>query len=212
LSNVAKLALATSPYPDVPALLADARLKATGDLVDSLANPGAVRDAQAFAAVRDAVRSQVAPGMQAAVATAAEVLGLAGEVRSGLSRVGAATAADLREQLDGLLYAGFIAATPNTWWPRLPVYLRAARRRLDAAVSNPRQEAVGLELITELEDEYARACARYPAELPQPVAEVGWLLEELRVSLFAQALGTAVPVSAKRVRTALAVAVGGDLR
>ncbi len=212
LSNVAKLALATSPYPDVPALLADARLKATGDLLDALADPMAVRDAQAFAGVRDAVRSQVASGMQAAVATAAEVLGMAGEVRSGLNRVGAETAADLREQLAGLLYPGFVAATPTNWWPRVPVYLRAARRRVDAAVSNPRQEAVGLELISELEDEYARACARYSAELPQPVAEVGWLLEELRVSLFAQALGTAVPVSAKRVRTALAVATGDDLR
>ena len=59
-------------------------------------------------------------------------------------------------------------------------------------------------VITELEDDYAGLCARFPAgPLPQAVAEVGWLLEELRVSLFAQSLGTAVPVSAKRVRVAM---------
>jgi ATP-dependent helicase HrpA len=150
--------------------------------------------------------------MQAVVHQAGDVLAVAGEVRTGLSRVSGDTAADVGEQLGGLLYPGFIAATPVVWWPRLPVYLRAARRRLDAAVSNPRQEVVGRELITELEDEYARACARYPGALPEAVGEVGWLLEELRVSLFAQALGTAVPVSAKRVRTALATALGDDLR
>ncbi|PKQ32570.1 MAG: ATP-dependent RNA helicase HrpA [Actinobacteria bacterium HGW-Actinobacteria-2] len=212
LANTTKLALATSPYADVPSLLADARLKVTGDLLDRAGDPMTVRDAAAFAALRDAVRAQVAPAMQAVVDQAGEVLAVAGEVRTGLVRVNADTAADVGEQLGGLLYPGFIAATPVVWWPRLLVYLRAARRRLDAAVSNPRQEAVGRELITELEDEYARACARYPGALPEAVGEVGWLLEELRVSLFAQALGTAVPVSAKRVRTALAAALGDDLR
>ncbi len=60
-------------------------------------------------------------------------------------------------------------------------------------------------MIEQLEDEYAALCARYPAgPLPRDVTEVGWLLEELRVSLFAQSLGTAAPVSAKRVRTAMA--------
>ena len=59
-------------------------------------------------------------------------------------------------------------------------------------------------MIEQLEDDYARLCARYPAgPLPADVAEVGWLMEELRVSLFAQSLGTAAPVSAKRVRTAM---------
>ena len=62
-------------------------------------------------------------------------------------------------------------------------------------------------MIADLEDEYAELCARFPSgPLPQRVADIGWLLEELRIGLFAQALGTAVPVSAKRVRSALALA------
>jgi ATP-dependent helicase HrpA len=89
----------------------------------------------------------------------------------------------------------------------LPTYLRAIQRRLEAAGTNPRREAEGLDLIGDLEDEYAALCRRFPSgPLPGPVADVGWLLEELRVSVFAQALGTAVPVSAKRVRTAMAAA------
>ena len=59
-------------------------------------------------------------------------------------------------------------------------------------------------MIAELEDAYEAAIDRYEVgELPPAAAEVGWLLEELRVSLFAQSLGTAQPVSAKRVRTAI---------
>jgi ATP-dependent helicase HrpA len=77
-------------------------------------------------------------------------------------------------------------------------------RRLEAAATNPRREQQNLDLVTELEDEYARACAKVGSgQLPDALVDVGWLLEELRVGLFAQALGTAVPVSPKRFRQAL---------
>ena len=77
--------------------------------------------------------------------------------------------------------------------------------RLASARANHVRDRTGAEVIDQLEDEYAALCARYPAgPLPGDVAEVGWLLEELRVSLFAQTLGTAAPVSAKRIRTAMA--------
>ena len=207
LGNATKLALATSPYPDVPALLADARLHAVGDLVDRFApqpGPWAVREAAAFTRLSDAVRSEAAGRMQQVVATTGEILQLAGQVRSALPGAAAGTRADLTEQLDGLVYRGFIAATPASALQRVPVYLRAMLRRLGSAGNNPLREQQNLELVTELEDEYARACARAaPGQLPDALAEVGWLLEELRIGLFAQSLGTAVPVSPKRFRQAL---------
>ncbi|MCB0912348.1 MAG: DUF3418 domain-containing protein, partial [Propionibacteriaceae bacterium] len=207
MGNATKLALATSPYPDVPALLADARLKATGDLLDAIGGLDAVRDAAAFQKLSDAVRADAAAAMQRTVTLTGEVLQLAGEVRRALPSAPPATRDDASEQLDGLIYRGFIAATPASAWLRLPTYLKAIRRRLDAAVTNPRHETEGLAVIADLEDEYAALCAQFPSgPLPQRVADVGWLLEELRIGLFAQALGTAVPVSAKRVRTALAAA------
>ncbi len=207
MSNATKLALATSPYPDVPALLADARLRATGDLSDAIGGLDAVRDQGAFGRLADAVRADAATAMQRVVVSAGEILQQAGEVRRALPSAPAATREDASEQLDGLVYPGFIAATPPKAWLRLLTYLKAITRRLQAAQSNPRHEAEGLEVIGALEDEYAELCARFPSgPLPQPVAEIGWLLEELRVGLFAQGLGTAVPVSAKRLRTALAAA------
>ncbi len=209
MGNATKLALATSPYPDVPALLADARLKATGDLADAIGGLWQVRNRAAYEQLADAVRADAAGAMQRVVTLAGEVLQLTGEVRRALPSTPAATRDDASEQLDGLVYRGFISATPASAWLRLPTYLRAIRRRLDAAVTNPRHEAEGRQMIGELEDEYARLCAHFPSgPLPQPVADVGWLLEELRIGLFAQALGTAVPVSAKRVRTAMAAAAG----
>ena len=208
MDNATKLALATSPYPDVPALLADARLKADGDLADAVGELWAVRSESAFAALADAVRVDAAATTQRVVAAAGEILQVRAEVLRSLPAAPVATRDDVAEQLDGLVYSGFVSATPARAWQRLPTYLRAVRRRLEAATTNPRHETEGLAAISELEDEYAAACARFPSgPLPAPLAEVGWLLEELRVSLFAQSLGTAVPVSAKRFRQALRTAV-----
>ena len=76
--------------------------------------------------------------------------------------------------------------------------------RLEGWERAPARERQNLDVITDLEDAYAAACARYDVgELPPAAVEVGWLLEELRVSLFAQSLGTAASVSAKRVRGAI---------
>lgn len=209
MSNATKLALATSPYPSVPALLADARLRAIGDLADGIGGLTQVRDQEAFTRLADAVRGDAAAAMAQIVTATGEMLALAGQIERALTAAPLPTAEDIGEQLPGLVYPGFIAATPATAWRRLSVYLKAILRRLDAATANPRHEAEGLAVIGELEDDYARLCARFPSgPLPLPVAEVGWLLEELRVGLFAQALGTAVPVSAKRVRAALAAAAG----
>ena len=85
----------------------------------------------------------------------------------------------------------------------------AAQAGLEVEDVGAGRERAGVEVIDQLEDEYAALCARYPAgPLPDEVAEVGWLLEELRVSLFAQSLGTAAPISAKRVRAAMAAIPG----
>ena len=225
LSNPIKFALAASPYPSVPALLADARLAASdpGRTGAPSGGPGAsrtpsgpadprqpvdpwlVRDADAFAALRDRVRAGAADAMLAIVTTVGEILQRYQRIQVALPSAPPAVRADVTEQLTGLIHAGFIAGTPEPHWQRLPRYLQAIESRLASARTNPGRDRAGAEVIEQLEDEYAALCARYPAgPLPRDVTEVGWLLEELRVSLFAQSLGTAAPVSAKRVRTAMA--------
>ena len=205
LSNPVKFALAASPYPGVPALLADCRLRAIADLIVRVAATSSVRDEAAFAALRDQVRAGAADRMLAVVNTVGEVLSVRAEVQRELAGLTSSAADDIAEQLANLVFEGFVAATPEPHFGRLPRYLKAARQRVTTLRTNPARDAVNAALIEELEGEYAALCrAVPPGPLPAPVAEVGWLLEELRVSLFAQTLGTAAPVSAKRVRTAMA--------
>jgi ATP-dependent helicase HrpA len=105
--------------------------------------------------------------------------------------------ADVKQQLSRLLAAGWLARTP---WERLqhfPRYLKAASMRLDKLRADPARDARLAGELASVEQPYRREAPRRPpsAELEQ----FNWLLEELRVSLFAQELKTPVPVSAKRL-------------
>jgi ATP-dependent helicase HrpA len=116
-------------------------------------------------------------------------------------------AADLREQLANLVFPGFLAATAYLHLVDLPRYLQAARARVDILLSTPTRDRAPLETITRCEDGYAELCSAVPpGPLPAHVEEVGWLLEELRVGLFAQPLRTKVPVSEKRLMSAVRAA------
>jgi ATP-dependent helicase HrpA len=110
-------------------------------------------------------------------------------------------AADVRQQLERLLAAGWLARTPWERVQHLPRYLRAASLRLDKLRADPERDARLAAEVARIETPYRREAvgrARYGAP-PAEVEQFGWLLEELRVSLFAQELRTPVPVSAKRL-------------
>jgi ATP-dependent helicase HrpA len=114
-------------------------------------------------------------------------------------------AADMRAQLSGLIYPGFVAATGYRRLPHLTRYLRGIERRLDKLPENPARDATNMATVRRAEQAYRQAVADLPAaRRGQPgVTEVRWMLEELRVSLFAQTLGTQAPVSENRILTAL---------
>ncbi|MDO5682803.1 MAG: ATP-dependent RNA helicase HrpA [Propionibacteriaceae bacterium] len=202
LSNTDKLALGHSPYAGVPALLADARLKAVGDLIDT----DDVRTQAQFDALCDRVRGDLPDQMRQVVAQTAEILRRNQQVSLALTGVtDHEIADDIREHRDTLVFDGFIAATGEPWFSQLAKYLHAIDHRIIARRGSPRRDDEALGVIWPLEGDYADLLAKAPpGPLPAEVAEVGWLLEELRVSLFAQSLGTIRPVSAKRVRSALA--------
>ncbi|SEQ83423.1 ATP-dependent helicase HrpA [Microlunatus flavus] len=209
LSNLDKLALGSSPYAGVPALLADARLASVGELVRRHQQVP-VQDADAFTRLCDAVRQDNPDLMRSVVALAAEVLRAWGPLQSGLPQVAARSqeaADDLREQLANLVFTGFLSATPYEHLVDLPRYLQAAQQRVTTLQTQPTRDRPALETVLRCEDAYAALVAEVPpGPLPPVVAEVGWLLEELRVSLFAQGLRTKVPVSEKRVRSAVEAA------
>ena len=119
----------------------------------------------------------------------------------------AAASRDVAGQLDNLFFARFITATPDPWFEHLPRYAAAAVARLEAAASNPARDAQLQAQVDEMEDLYAALTdAQPPGPLSPAVEEIAFLIEEFRVSLFAQQLRTSVPVSAKRIRQAVRAA------
>jgi ATP-dependent helicase HrpA len=112
-----------------------------------------------------------------------------------------AAAQDMRQQFDRLLAPGWLARTPWERLQHLPRYLRAAALRLDKLRADPARDARLWAELAALEQPYRRELGAR-ARLGGPgrdLAQFGWLLEELRVSLFAQELKTPVPVSVKRL-------------
>ena len=108
---------------------------------------------------------------------------------------------EVREQIGRLLAPGWLARTPWERLQHLPRYLKAASVRLDKMRADPGRDARLAGEIAGLEQPYRRelgARARHGADA-SALAQFGWLLEELRVSLFAQELKTPVPVSVKRL-------------
>ena len=107
--------------------------------------------------------------------------------------------ADIRAQLQALLPPRFIAETPPAQITHFPRYLQAIGRRLDKFRTDPARDA---QLSTQLAPwltRWQREAANYHGHLPPRLQELRWLLEELRVSLFAQELRTPMPVSIKRL-------------
>jgi len=108
---------------------------------------------------------------------------------------------DVKQQMARLLGSGWLARTPWERLQHLPRYLKAASMRLDKLRADPARDARLAGELAALEQPYRReaaARARH-GELEAPFQQFGWLLEELRVSLFAQELKTPVPVSVKRL-------------
>jgi ATP-dependent helicase HrpA len=209
LTNAQKLALGNNPHGSVPALLDDC-LACAVDAIVAERQPRPVRDAEAFEEVLAAVRTHVVTRVLNVVDEVEPVLGLAREVEQQLAslRTPAVTslAADLRAQLRSLVYPGFVADTGLNRLPHLRRYLRGMLQRIEKAPGALTRDAQGQEVVDRVEEAYADlldSLAPVDRRSP-PVLEVGWMIEELRVSLFANGLGTAQPISEKRIRKAMA--------
>ena len=108
----------------------------------------------------------------------------------------------LRQRLQTLLAAGFATRTPWVQWPRLPIYLKAMTLRLEKYSSNPARDAAREADIQELEQmwqEKTDGLVKQGLPVSDDLAAFRWMIEELRVSLFAQELKTPYPVSVKRL-------------
>jgi ATP-dependent helicase HrpA len=200
LSGPARLALAGAPHGSAAAALDDVLVAAVDALV--AAGGGPAWDAAAFARLRDHVAGELADETLRVATAVVEILDATSDVEQRLQTLRADALQEARQdvarQLGRLVYPGFVAATGAARLPDVLRYLRAAARRLERLPDNPAVDRDRMRAIHELEEAYE---ARRTAGRPLP--EVPWMLQELRVSQFAQGLGTREPVSAKRIRRLL---------
>ena len=172
------------------------------------------RDAQAFEQAVEAGRGEIVETANAVAAETGAVLAayhaVARRLRGGVSPQAVAAVQDIRDQLAALVYPGFVGATPAEQLGHLPRYLRAIGLRLDKLERNPGRDREQMLVLRPLWEAYReRAEADGEAGRHDPaLADFHWLLEEWRVSLFAQELKTARPVSRQRLEAAWRAVTG----
>ncbi|MCS6710973.1 ATP-dependent RNA helicase HrpA [Brachybacterium sp. EF45031] len=210
LPGPTKLAVAgTSPYPSTTALLEDASLTA----IDHLLGEEDVRTRERFDAVLARIRAQHREVAAQAVRDAAAALAAQARLLKALSKVSSLSILDrltaIREHASSLVGPGFIRHAGVDHLGDLTRYLRADEIRLEKLPENPQRDAQHAWQVADIEQlwERTRASLDPTARRSAAAREIPWLIEEYRVSLFAQTLGTSQTVSDKRLRAAIA-AVG----
>ena len=210
------LMLAASPYADTAALVAEAQLASALSLVDELSTPANVRDPEAFetlvAAARDAHEDRVYQILSHVVRALEASAEADAAVRSHPQASLEETTRDVARHGKTLLYEGFVSATPAFALPHLARYLRAGAVRIERAASSPGALGRDLEDMDRIHQAEADiAAARqalerrpYEARAAAALTQARWMAEELRVSMFAQTLGTPNKVSMKRLLGVLA--------
>ncbi|MFF9898526.1 ATP-dependent RNA helicase HrpA [Streptomyces longispororuber] len=211
LTNQQKLALSANPHGSMPALFADCATAAADKLIADFGGP--VWDEESYRKLYDKVRAEIVDTTVRTVAQVQQVLAAwqACERRLKSTRSPALlpNLQDVREQLDALVRPGFVTEAGIRRLPDLMRYMVAADRRLQQMPANAQRDTTRMEKVREMRDEYAWLLEQLPRgrPVPQEVLDIRWMIEELRVSYFAHALGTAHPVSDKRIVKAIDAAV-----
>ena len=212
LPQKTKLALAHNPYGGVPGVLDDCAAAALDALVEEHGGPA--WDAESFGVLAASVGAGLLGRTSEVVATVGQVLAEARAVEQEVSETSSLALlpalADVRAQVAALLPSGFVSGVGARRLPDLVRYLKAVRRRLETLPDAPVRDRERMDRVAAVTAEYESVLAHLPpGRSPSPeLAEVRWMLEELRVSLFAQTLGTPYPVSEKRILRVLAAATG----
>lgn len=207
LTNAQKLALSANPHGSIQALFDDCAMAAADKLIGDFGGPA--WDEESYRKLYDKVRAEIVDTTVRAVGQVQQVLAAwqACERRLKAARSPALlpNLADVRAQLDALVKPGFVTAAGIRRLPDLMRYLVAADRRLQQMPTGVQRDTTRMEKVHEMQDEYAWLLEQLPQGRPVPssVRDIRWMIEELRVSYFAHALGTAYPVSDKRIVKAI---------
>ncbi|MFF3897934.1 ATP-dependent RNA helicase HrpA [Streptomyces sp. NPDC001812] len=207
LTNPQKLALSANPHGSIQALFDDCAMAAADRLIADFGGP--VWDEESYRKLYDKVRAEIVDTTVRAVGQVQQVLAAWQACERRLKSVRSpallANLQDVRGQLDALVKPGFVTETGLRRLPDLMRYLVAVDRRLQQMPANVQRDTTRMEKVREMRDEYAWLLEQMPQgrPVPQQVLDIRWMIEELRVSYFAHALGTAYPVSDKRIVKAI---------
>ena len=207
MSSRTRLVFGASPHGDVTGVLDDCLSCAVDKLIADHGGP--VWEQAAFATLSTKVRAQLGSATADTVAKVERVLAASQQVDALLAErarsVPAEAMADIKEQLAGLLYPGFVTGTGWSRLPDLARYLQAIEQRVDKLQHHQQRDRDWMYQVDEVQERYRDLVDAVPESRPVPeeLQRVGWMIEELRVSLFAQTLGTPHPISVKRIHRAM---------
>ncbi|MFE5190986.1 ATP-dependent RNA helicase HrpA [Streptomyces sp. NPDC056628] len=207
LTNAQKLGLSANPHGSIQALFDDCAMAAADKLIGDFGGPA--WDEESYRKLYDKVRAEIVDTTVRAVGQVQQVLAAWQAAERRLKGVRSPALlpnlADARAQLDALVKPGFVTEAGLRRLPDLMRYLIAVDRRLQQMPTNVQRDTTRMEKVHEMRDEYAWLLEQMPQgrPVPQAVLDVRWMLEELRVSYFAHALGTAYPISDKRIMKAI---------
>ncbi len=205
LTGPQRLALSQAPHRDSAALLQDCLLAALDVIIAAAPLP---TTRTGFEALRERTRRELPGVLTRALADVAAVLDRYRRAEAAFAALRSgppAAIADVRQHLDALVFPGFVERTGAGRLPDLVRYLNAVEIRLDGLPRADPRDAERLARVQLWEHEYAELNRSLPTHRRDDpdVQDLRWLIEELRVSYFAQRLGTRVPVSDQRIQRAL---------
>ncbi len=207
LPNKSKLGLYFNPYGKVLDLIDDCIACGIDKLLES--QGGVAWNGDDFEARKEYVRAElgdtvvdVAQQVEAILTTAFQInKKLKGKVDLSM----AFALSDIKAQVQSLIFKGFAT---ECGWRRLPDilrYMKAIERRMEKLPIDPNRDRVHMLKVESITSAYKELLNKIPKgqPTPEPVQEIRWMLEELRVSYFAQQLGTPYPISDKRIKNAI---------
>ena len=198
-----RVAVDSYPHGGADGLVNDARVAAIRDLM--LEAGGPVRTPSAFQKLKDTVKPQVPGRVRQAVVAIAPGLAEYSNLRAELAHWDGPAIDDMRAQLDFLLPQNAITVHGMSHLRHLPRYIQAMRIRLEDMNLDPDRDADRQAEVDNAKAYLSNRLRNLPAgrEKTREVKDVRWMIEELRVSLFAQRLGTAHAVSLRRIQKAV---------
>ena len=203
LPNKAKLGLYFTPFGRVLDLIDDCIACAVDKLIADFG--GFVWNEEGFDKLRDFVRENVNEVTVDIAQKVEQILTLTHQLNQRLKGKMDFTMAfalsDMKSQISGLIYQGFVQKSGYARLPDLLRYLQAIDKRMDKLAQDVNRDRAAMLRVEQVQQAYQQLLAKQPKSKPisDEVAEIRYMIEELRVSLFSQQLGTKYQVSDKRV-------------